>query len=563
MGYDFNYVKRFHFWAHKILPLVYDESLSYYEFLCKVMFKLNETIEALNKQNENIEQFMIDEIAAREAFELAITTRIANIEGWLASPYSSSKTYILGDYVVFDEKFYKCTTAVTTPEPFDAFKWTQIVLADDIAEWKRALELAEATFEILMRERQENFESLFVEEYDETLTYQAGMYARYNDKLYRCLVNNTTGEFDPSDWAQVVLCTDLYSWKNTLMTTVTNWANAMDALRNNLVNDYDTSDEYAVGAYCYYNDVLYRCTTAVTIPGNFDPTKWTRVVLTEDLGNWKTAFETEFRNFINSFDNFTSAFINDFSTASTYNVGDYVYYEGNAYRCTTAVATAGDFDANDWTQVVITDDLKSIVSNLSTSVSNLSTAWNNFLDTYVVEQDYGISTTHLISQKGITELVMGQNLFNVDDEDVEYGVYYMEGVRTTDVSFNTSGYIPVTEGTTYYEKDGGTSPYYPVNFYDSSKNYVSGIRAADWPITVPSGDNIAYMRITFQNGNNCAVWLSSISSADWYFNPRYNDERIRGLTSQLNGYTISEPMTQTQYDNLSTYDSHTIYVIVG
>lgn len=36
------------FWCHKILPLVYDASLSYYEFLCKVCSKLNEVIDCTN-----------------------------------------------------------------------------------------------------------------------------------------------------------------------------------------------------------------------------------------------------------------------------------------------------------------------------------------------------------------------------------------------------------------------------------------------------------------------------------------------------------------------------------
>ena len=36
------------FWCHKILPLVYDASLSYYEFLCKVCSKLNEVIDGTN-----------------------------------------------------------------------------------------------------------------------------------------------------------------------------------------------------------------------------------------------------------------------------------------------------------------------------------------------------------------------------------------------------------------------------------------------------------------------------------------------------------------------------------
>lgn len=52
-----NTVRKFGFWAHKILPLVYDESLSYYEFLCKVMAKLNEVIDAIDSQNEVIASY--------------------------------------------------------------------------------------------------------------------------------------------------------------------------------------------------------------------------------------------------------------------------------------------------------------------------------------------------------------------------------------------------------------------------------------------------------------------------------------------------------------------------
>lgn len=36
------------YWCHKILPLVYDDSLSYYEVLCKTSAKLNEVITSTN-----------------------------------------------------------------------------------------------------------------------------------------------------------------------------------------------------------------------------------------------------------------------------------------------------------------------------------------------------------------------------------------------------------------------------------------------------------------------------------------------------------------------------------
>ena len=50
-----NRIEKFRFWCHKILPLVYDDSLSYYEFLCKLNAKLIEVIDTVNDQNEVID----------------------------------------------------------------------------------------------------------------------------------------------------------------------------------------------------------------------------------------------------------------------------------------------------------------------------------------------------------------------------------------------------------------------------------------------------------------------------------------------------------------------------
>lgn len=43
------------FWCQKVLPLVYDDSLSFYEVLCRIKAKLNEVIENLNEQGKYIE----------------------------------------------------------------------------------------------------------------------------------------------------------------------------------------------------------------------------------------------------------------------------------------------------------------------------------------------------------------------------------------------------------------------------------------------------------------------------------------------------------------------------
>lgn len=46
----------FRFWCQKVLPAVYDDSLSYYELLCKVLAKLNEVIEVDNTQSDAISE---------------------------------------------------------------------------------------------------------------------------------------------------------------------------------------------------------------------------------------------------------------------------------------------------------------------------------------------------------------------------------------------------------------------------------------------------------------------------------------------------------------------------
>lgn len=47
-------IKGFGFWCQKVLPLVYDDSLSYYEVLCKLKAKLNEVIDQMNQVSDQV-----------------------------------------------------------------------------------------------------------------------------------------------------------------------------------------------------------------------------------------------------------------------------------------------------------------------------------------------------------------------------------------------------------------------------------------------------------------------------------------------------------------------------
>lgn len=55
-----NTVKHFRFWCQKVLPLVYDDSLSYYEVLCKVVKYINDLIDSDKEIIDDIDALKAD-----------------------------------------------------------------------------------------------------------------------------------------------------------------------------------------------------------------------------------------------------------------------------------------------------------------------------------------------------------------------------------------------------------------------------------------------------------------------------------------------------------------------
>lgn len=58
---------------------------------------------------------------------------------------------------------------------------------------------------------------------------------------------------------------------------------AVDDVKNDIAEQYDSTATYAVGDYVLYENILYKCITAVSTAESFDNTKWTQVVLTDQI----------------------------------------------------------------------------------------------------------------------------------------------------------------------------------------------------------------------------------------------------------------------------------------
>lgn len=68
-------IQKMRFWCQKVLPLVYDDSLSYYETLCKFLQKLNEVIDLYNNLQETFESYVDAEISKLKEYVDSENTR--------------------------------------------------------------------------------------------------------------------------------------------------------------------------------------------------------------------------------------------------------------------------------------------------------------------------------------------------------------------------------------------------------------------------------------------------------------------------------------------------------
>lgn len=76
----------------KVLPMVFDNSISYYETVCHLIHKVNECIEALNAQNLNIIEFTHMVSVEIEKFEKFIDNYINELESTFRKEWEEFKT---------------------------------------------------------------------------------------------------------------------------------------------------------------------------------------------------------------------------------------------------------------------------------------------------------------------------------------------------------------------------------------------------------------------------------------------------------------------------------------
>ena len=206
--------------------------------------------------------------------------RAARAGGNLAPEFSTTSTYAVGDFCIYKDALYRCTTAITTPGAWSSSKWTAVKTMSEV--------------KTLKTDKLDSIDVAAV--FSESQTYNVGEYVTHNNHLFRCKTAITTaGAWDSTKWTSVKAMSEVKRLKDgkaeqsdleALSSDVTNLSNTK-VTRTELAATFSTAQTYDVGDYVTYNNALYRCTTAITTPGAWSSSKWVAVVAMDDVADIK------------------------------------------------------------------------------------------------------------------------------------------------------------------------------------------------------------------------------------------------------------------------------------
>ena len=113
-------IEKLRFWCQKVMPLVYEDSLSYYELLCKVVNKLNEVIKSVDGIPDLIAEMISDEHIGEIVIRLLnnIEEQIASANEELSETATADR--VVGCFVWLNGDLYRATKYIDAGDRYVA-----------------------------------------------------------------------------------------------------------------------------------------------------------------------------------------------------------------------------------------------------------------------------------------------------------------------------------------------------------------------------------------------------------------------------------------------------------
>lgn len=219
---------------------------------------------------------------------------------------------------------------------------------------------------------QNHYPAMIASQYDENRQYDPGEIAIYDNELYIALPGETPGPWNGNYWNKTSLGDELgtiiIKVNDIILPDLTNINNVLaqySTLFDDIVETYLPGSTYVKNQMVKYEDHIYRVMVAST---NNPPT---------DLTDWDP--ET-LANIVTDLLNFWDKIIPEYDETATYNVPDYVIYQGNVYTCNGSNVT-GAWDDSKWNPVILTDDIASRLAFMYGTFSTLFGWFASYDDT--------------------------------------------------------------------------------------------------------------------------------------------------------------------------------------
>lgn len=157
----------------KVLPIVFDNSLSYYEFLGHIQVKLNEVIKALNSQNLVFVEFTHMIELELQNFESYMEERQTNFEEQMQQEWEVFKTELRAEWAAFKEglraewEAEKELNEQFRTDMQEAFENFQTLITTQQQQFETLITNQQNQFQADMTSRQNNFESTMEDEFEQ------------------------------------------------------------------------------------------------------------------------------------------------------------------------------------------------------------------------------------------------------------------------------------------------------------------------------------------------------------------------------------------------------------
>lgn len=204
----------------------------------------------------------------------------------------------------------------------------------------------------------------------------------------------------------------------------------------------------------------------------------------------------------------------EYSSSSTYAVGDIVRYQEKLYKCITAITTAEAFNSSKWEQNDIIEFLEDGTGAVNTLVTALTTPVSG------EGEEIELSNT---AKKTFDEFAVEGNTkqgTNLSDGILEQGGI-SGGIHVEMNSrIRTKNYIKVVPNSDIIVKATATIELEVfIVCYDSSKNFISFINWYDNNTTKSIQSNIEYIRIVLRNKSNPDANITPSQISDFNVGP--------------------------------------------